>query len=125
MMNMQLKSGLLALTIAVMVGLAWPFVQSRIQPPIPLAAIPAGSVVLYSTTWCGYCTKTRHFLNKNKIPFVEHDIETSADAYRDYKALGGQGVPVVRVSDQVLHGYDPDGIISALRQSERLAITPQ
>lgn len=116
MMNMQLKSGLLALTIAVTVWLTWPIVQNRINPPIPLAAIPAGSVVLYSTAWCGYCTKTRNFLTKNQIPFVEHDIETSADAYRDYKALGGQGVPVVRVSDQVLHGYDPEGIISALRQ---------
>lgn len=118
MMNMQLKSGLLALTITITVALTWLFVQSRIQLPIPLAAIPAGSVVLYSTTWCGYCTKTRNFLKKNNIPFVEHDIETSADAYREYKALGGKGVPVVRVSDQVLHGYDPDGIISALRQTE-------
>lgn len=115
-MNTQLKSGLLALTIAATIGLGWPHVQQRLNPPIPLAAIPAGSVVLYSTAWCGYCTKTRKFLTDNQIPFIEHDIEKSTDAYRDYKALGGKGVPVVRVSDQVLHGYDPQGIAQALRQ---------
>lgn len=115
-MNTQLKSGLLALAIATTAWLGWSQLQHHINPPIPLAAIPAGSVVLYSTAWCGYCTKTRNFLTDNQIPFVEHDIEKSTDAYRDYQALGGKGVPVVRVSDQVLHGYDPKGITRALRQ---------
>ncbi|MEC7118770.1 MAG: glutaredoxin family protein [Pseudomonadota bacterium] len=94
---------------------AWPIINHQLNPPVALAPIPAGSVVLYSTAWCGYCTKTRNFLTDNQIPFAEHDVEKSPEAYREYQALGGKGVPVVRVNDQVLHGYDPKGIITALR----------
>lgn len=70
-------------------------------------------VILYATSWCGYCAKTRVFLGERGIAYTEMDIEKSADARRAYDALGGRGVPVLKVNDTVIHGYDPQGILAA------------
>ena len=64
------------------------------------------SVVMYSTSWCGFCKKAaRHFRNK-KIPFTEYDIEKSAKAAREYKKLKGRGVPVILIGDRRMNGFD-------------------
>lgn len=72
------------------------------------------SVVLYATSWCGYCAKTRAFLNDHQVAFTEYDIEKSSEAYASYRALGGNGVPVVVIGDQVIHGFSPDEMAAAL-----------
>ena len=75
-------------------------------------------VVLYATEWCGYCAKTRKLFAQHGIPYVEHDIEKSAEAAREYRALGGRGVPVVVANGQVIHGYSSQRILAAARASE-------
>lgn len=74
-------------------------------------------VVLYATDWCGYCQKTRELFAANDIPYVEYDIEKSTKHNREYRRLGGRGVPVVTVNGQVIHGYAPDSIMAAVRSN--------
>jgi len=63
------------------------------------------TVVMYSTSWCGYCKKAaRHFRKKN-IPFTEYDIEKSARAAKEYKKLRGRGVPVILIGDRRMNGF--------------------
>ncbi len=63
------------------------------------------SVVMYSTSWCGYCKKSARHFRKHKIPFTERDIEKSASAAREYKKLRGRGVPVILIGDQRMNGF--------------------
>jgi len=70
-------------------------------------------VVLYATEWCGYCEKTRELFAKNDVPYVEYDIEKSTQAYKEYKRLGGRGVPLVNANGTVIHGYSPQQILAA------------
>ncbi len=63
-------------------------------------------VVLYATSWCGYCQATREFFNANGIEYIELDIERSADAARGHRELGGGGVPLIVVGDTVIHGFN-------------------
>ena len=70
-------------------------------------------VVLYATEWCGYCEKTRELFAKHDVPFVEHDIEKSTQAYKAYRKLGGRGVPLVNANGTVIHGYSPKRILAA------------
>ena len=63
------------------------------------------SVVMYSTSWCGYCKKAARHFRKHKIPFTERDIEKSASAAREYKKLRGRGVPVILIGDQRMNGF--------------------
>ena len=48
---------------------------------------------------------TRKLFRRHKIQYREIDIETSREGYRQYRALGGKGVPVVVVEDEIMHGY--------------------
>ena len=66
----------------------------------------AKAVVMYSTSWCGYCRKAARHFRKNNIPFTEHDIEKSAAAAREFKKLNGRGVPVILIGDQRMNGFE-------------------
>lgn len=63
-------------------------------------------VVMYSAAWCGYCKKARAFLRKNRVPFSEYDVETSAKGKRDYQKYGASGVPIILVGKQRVQGFD-------------------
>jgi glutaredoxin len=75
----------------------------------------AKTVEVYMTAWCGYCRKMTRFLDEKAIPYTAYDIEKDAAAARTYRELGGSGVPVVRVGSQVIHGYNPDAVMSYLK----------
>lgn len=68
-------------------------------------------VVLYATSWCGYCAKTRTLLENNDIPYVEYDVESSSEGYRQYVDLGGRGVPLLQINGKVVKGYMPSRIL--------------
>ena len=63
------------------------------------------SVVMYSTSWCGYCKKARQHFKRNNITYQEHDIEKSKKAAQDYKKLKGRGVPVILIGKQRMNGF--------------------
>lgn len=71
-------------------------------------------VVLYATSWCAYCRKTRKFLSEKNIPYREIDIENSSEGYQQFKNLGGRGVPLILVNGRVIKGYDTKRIMEYL-----------
>lgn len=83
-----------------------------INPPPDYAAVHDGKVILYATSWCGYCQKARELLEENHIPYVEYDIEKSAEGNTQYQTLGGRGIPVLLINGEVVKGYNPDKILS-------------
>ena len=44
-------------------------------------------VIMYSTTWCKYCKKARAYFDKNKIAYVEYDIEKNKKAERQKRLI--------------------------------------
>ncbi len=74
----------------------------------------AGPVTVFTTAWCGYCKKTKHFLKTHDIPFEERDIEASSEAMATFTKLGGRGVPLVIVGEQVVRGYSLGDLRAAL-----------
>jgi len=85
-------------------------------------ALRSGSakVVLYSTSWCGYCKKAREYFTRKGIPFVEKDIEKDQAAARELadKAMRAgvapQGVPVIDVKGKLIMGFNVPAIEAAL-----------
>ncbi|GAA4625269.1 mycoredoxin [Cellulomonas oligotrophica] len=64
-------------------------------------APPAGTVTMYSTTWCGYCHRLRTQLDSAGIAYDVVDIEQQPEA-ADYVASvngGNQTVPTVVFPD--------------------------
>lgn len=72
-------------------------------------------VEVFVTAWCPYCTKLESFLKKNDVDYTRYDVEQDADGGQIFNEIGGQGVPVTRVGSEVVHGYDPDGVMAAFK----------
>jgi mycoredoxin len=80
----------------------------------PVEADPSKEVVLFATSWCGYCAKARDFFERNEIAYTEYDIERSEEGRRRYEALGGVGVPVFTVDGAPIYGFDLRALVDAL-----------
>ena len=79
-------------------------------------------VVVYGTTWCGYCRKARAYFNRHNIYFEDKDIEKDpsarAEVVRKCAAAGNRfngSVPVIDVHGHILHGFSEQSIEVALR----------
>ena len=73
-------------------------------------------VVMYSTTWCGYCKQARRYFQQNSIAFAEYDVEKSDKGKRDYKKMNGRGVPIILVGDKRMNGFSPGAFERIYRQ---------
>jgi len=95
--------------------LNWGSVHALLVARPNFAALHTEPVILYGTDWCSNCKMTRAYLRKNRIPFFEYDVEKSPEGQRQFKALQGNGVPLLLVKNNVLRGFDPQAIQAALR----------
>lgn len=61
----------------------------------------AGTVTMFSTTWCGYCRVLKKALDREGIAFREVNIEQAPDAADFVMAVNGgnQTVPTVLFPD--------------------------
>jgi mycoredoxin len=64
-------------------------------------ATPAATVTMYSTTWCGYCSRLKQQLGREGIEIVEIDIEQDPAAAERVEQLNGgnRTVPTVVFPD--------------------------
>lgn len=106
-------------------------------PPRPRAKAPAPApapamnltdadkskldVVLYSTSWCGYCRRARAWMTANGVPFVEKDIEKDPDANAEYRSKSGGygGVPLIDVNGTMVRGFDQPRIEGLIARAVR------
>ena len=66
-------------------------------------------VIMYSTSWCGYCKKARQYFAEHNIRYTDYDIEKNPTAQQAYKKLGMTGVPVILVGDNRMNGFSVSG----------------
>ncbi|GAB3658339.1 mycoredoxin [Streptomyces sparsus] len=59
----------------------------------------AGTVTMYSTTWCGYCRRLKGQMDREGIGYTEVNIEHDAEsaAFVEKANGGNQTVPTVLV----------------------------
>lgn len=63
-------------------------------------------VVMLGASWCGYCQRLKVGLDAAKVPYVELDVEDGGIGENAFFAVGGRGVPVTVIGQEVVHGYD-------------------
>jgi glutaredoxin-like YruB-family protein len=64
-------------------------------------------VTLYSTSWCGWCKKTRALLTSLGVAFTEKDVERDpAAAVERTRKSGRRSVPVLDIGGTIIVGYD-------------------
>ena len=100
--------------VALGVFYKWDAISPMLKPAPDYQTMQSHEVTLYTTVTCGYCKKTRKLLDDKGVVYIDNDIEESASARKEWKSLGGRGVPVVVIDGQVIKGYNPNKIIQLL-----------
>jgi glutaredoxin len=77
----------------------------------------SAKVVMYGTSWCGYCTKARERFKEIGIEHTEWDVEKDGRANNRYKVLQSSGYPLIYVGTRRIGTYDEDKIIESLKES--------
>ncbi|WP_419811339.1 glutaredoxin family protein [Bacterioplanoides sp.] len=102
---------LILLVIALAVYQKWHHIDAFINPPPPFVQDHFGTVVLYATSWCGYCQRARDLLKSKGIRYKEYDIEKSTIGKREYDQLNGSGVPLLLINGEVVRGFNKQKIL--------------
>ena len=65
------------------------------------------TVTIYSTPVCHFCHLAKDYFAENNIAFTEYDVASDMDKRKEMVDLTGQmGVPVIRIGDDVVVGFD-------------------
>lgn len=92
-------------------------IESSSEAPAELVQKYGDTVVLYATSWCGYCEKTRKILDRNNIKYLEHDIESSNVGRFEFEKLGAKGIPVVLINGRVVEGFAPKAVLQLAKET--------
>ena len=87
------------------------------KPSKPAAFSNAGhEVVVYTTSWCGWCKKTLAWLDAKGIDYENRDVETSeAWAEEMHDLTGSGGIPVIVIDGEVIKGFNQAQMEEMLR----------
>jgi glutaredoxin len=81
-------------------------------------------ITMYSTEWCGVCTRARKYMHDKRIPFKDFDIERDEQARDRAHAVNPRGgVPTITIDKEVLIGFSPESLehhISRAAQARKL-----
>ena len=73
-------------------------------------------VKIYSTPTCHFCHAAKEFFTENNIAYTEYDVASNMDKRSEMIDMTGQmGVPVIRIDDDVVVGFDEGKVRELLK----------
>jgi glutaredoxin len=80
------------------------------------------NVIMYMTSWCGYCRKAREYLLSLGVNLIEYDVERDKVRREEMlqKSGGSTGVPLIDVEGIIVKGFRPDSIKAAVEKRRGL-----
>ncbi len=77
-------------------------------------------VIVYTTSTCPYCDMAKQYLASRGVAYTERNVEQDAAAAAEMVRLSGQqGVPVIRIGDEIIVGFDRPRLDEALARAQR------
>ena len=65
------------------------------------------TVTIYSTPVCHFCHAAKDFFKEKNVEYTEHDVAADLEKRTEMIDITGQmGVPVIRINDDVIIGFD-------------------
>lgn len=66
-------------------------------------------VEIYSTATCHFCHMAKDWLNEKGIPFTDYNVGDDMARRKEMVEMTGQlGVPVIKIGDDVMIGFNQD-----------------
>lgn len=80
------------------------------------------NVIMYVTSWCGYCRKAREYINSLGANLTEYDIDNDKSKRDEMlsKSGGSKGVPLIDIEGIIIKGYVPNAIKAAVEKKRSL-----
>lgn len=76
-------------------------------------------VAIYSTPTCHFCALTKDYFQKHNVEFVNYDVASDFEKRQEMIEMTGQmGVPVVRIGNDVVIGFDKKKLAELLAIKE-------
>lgn len=73
-------------------------------------------VIVYSTTWCGFCHQAKKYFDSINLKYRDIDVEKDAKAAEEMVEKSKQmGVPVIEIGDTIIVGFDRPKVDTALK----------
>jgi glutaredoxin-like YruB-family protein len=74
------------------------------------------SVIIYSTPVCHFCQAAKEFFKENDVQYTEYDVAADAAKREEMIEMTGQmGVPVIRIGEDVVIGFDEPKVKELLK----------
>lgn len=72
-------------------------------------------VKVYSTPTCPWCKKAKGYLQQKGVAYEDYNVGEQRDKLQEMVDLSGQrGVPVIKIGDEVIVGFNQPKIDEAL-----------
>ncbi len=73
------------------------------------------TITIYSTPTCHFCQAAKEFLTEKGVAYTNYDVAQDAQKREEMIQLTGQlGVPVIRVGEDIMVGFDRNRLASKL-----------
>jgi glutaredoxin-like YruB-family protein len=73
------------------------------------------TVIIYTTPTCHFCQAAKEFFAEKGIEYTNNDVSTDVEKRQEMIELTGQmGVPVIKIGDDVVIGFDKEKISELL-----------
>lgn len=73
-------------------------------------------ISIYSTPTCPYCHQAKDYFKSKNIAFEDFNVADDKDKADEMVKLSGQmGVPVIKIGDKVIIGFDQSQIEKELK----------
>jgi glutaredoxin len=77
-------------------------------------------ISMYSTDWCGVCTRARDYMRSRNIAFQDFDVDHDAAARQRAHALNPSGgVPTIAIDRELLVGFSPESLEDRIARAAR------
>lgn len=64
-------------------------------------------ITIYSTPVCHFCITAKDYFKDKGVEYTEHDVAENQEKRQEMIEMTGQmGVPVIRIGDDVVVGFD-------------------
>lgn len=69
------------------------------------------TVTIYSTPTCHFCHAAKEFFKANNVAYTDVDVAADTEKRHEMISMTGQmGVPVIRIGDDVVVGFDEEKV---------------
>ncbi len=73
-------------------------------------------IEIYSTPTCHFCHMAKEWLTAKNIPYTDYNVAEDMEKRKEIVEITGQlGVPVIKIGDEVMIGFNPDKLAKILQ----------